>query len=96
MFEKVATPATAATVAVPPSVAPPGFAPIARVTFPAKPGVGLPLASSAVTTIGAMAAPAAVFAGCVETKSAAGAPAEMLNVVDVAGVSVPLDATMAV
>ena len=37
-----ATPSTAATVVVPPSVAPPGFAPSARETLPVKFASGLP------------------------------------------------------
>ncbi len=45
----VATPPTALTLTVPPSVEPPGFEPIASVTVPTKPGMGLLLASRAVT-----------------------------------------------
>src|SRR5712691_1572674 len=47
---KVATPATAATDAVPPSVPPPGLLPIARVTLPANPVATLPNVSHAVTS----------------------------------------------
>ena len=49
---KVATPATAATVVVPPSVAPLGFTPNPSVTFPVKPGTVLLNGSRAATTIG--------------------------------------------
>src|SRR2546425_11102523 len=44
----VATPLTAATVVVPPRVPPPGFAPIATVTFPEQAVTGVPRASPAV------------------------------------------------
>src|SRR2546425_1170062 len=47
--QKVATPATAATVAVPERAPPAGFVPIATVTSPVKPGTGLPAASLVVT-----------------------------------------------
>ena len=51
-------PPTAATVAVPPSVAPPGFPPSAIVTLPANPVLSRPSASSTRTTIaGAIDAP---------------------------------------
>src|SRR5947199_364593 len=64
--EEVATPATAATVAVPERAPPAGFAPIATVTAPVKPGTVFPRASRAVTcTAGVMAAPAGVLFGCV-------------------------------
>src|SRR3989475_7705083 len=62
---KVATPATAATDAVPPSVPPPGLLPIASVTLPANPVATLPNVSHAVTsTAGVMVAAAAVLVGC--------------------------------
>src|SRR5438093_1002543 len=64
--EKVATPATAATVAVPERAPAAGFVPIATVTAPVKPGTVFPRASRAVTcTAGVMAAPAGVLLGCV-------------------------------
>src|SRR5439155_8972099 len=47
--ENVATPLTAATVAVPASVPPLGFAPIATVTFPVNPVAVFPWPSRAVT-----------------------------------------------
>ena len=47
---KVATPAAAATVVVPPSVERPGLASIAKVTSPTKPVATLPNASRAWTT----------------------------------------------
>src|SRR5438094_9396871 len=73
--EKVATPATAATVAVPERAPPAGFVPIATVTAPLKPGTGFPPASNAVSrTAGAIAAPAVVLPGCtVKTSRVAGA-----------------------
>src|SRR2546422_6718485 len=62
---KVATPATAATDAVPPSLPPPGWLPIASVTLPANPVATLPNVSHAVTsTAGVMVAAAAVLVGC--------------------------------
>src|SRR5947199_271951 len=74
--EKVATPATAATVAVPERAPAAGFVPIATVTAPLKPGTGFPPASNAVSrTAGAIAAPAVVLAGCtVKASRVAGAP----------------------
>src|SRR5439155_25571277 len=65
-FAKVATPPTAVIVVVPDKVPPAGFAPIATVTAPVKPGTVFPRASRAVTcTAGVMAAPAGVLLGCV-------------------------------
>src|SRR5438034_1079389 len=73
--EKVATPATAAAVAVPERAPPAGFVPIATVTAPLKPGTGFPRASRAVTcTAGVMAAPAVVLLGCVVKASWAADP----------------------
>src|SRR5512134_2809170 len=69
-LEKEATPATAATVAVPESAPPPGFVPIATVTLPVKPVVGLPSRSRAVTrTAGVIGDPATVLVGCVVNAS---------------------------
>src|SRR5712692_3183690 len=63
--ENVATPPTAAMLAVPPSVPLPGFVPIATVTVPVNPVAVLPWASWAVTwTAGVMAAPAVALVGC--------------------------------
>ena len=64
-FEKVAIPATAATVVVPPSTPPPGFAAKPIVTFPLNPDSSRPIASSTrTTTPGAIATPATTFVGC--------------------------------
>ena len=60
----VATPPTAATVAVPESVAPPGLVPMASVTL-AELFTRLPTASCICTVIaGAMAAPDVELVGC--------------------------------
>src|SRR5258705_8848412 len=76
----VATPATAATVAVPESAAPPGFAPIARVTLPVNPLATLPCASRAVTrTAGVMTDPAVVVVGSTENASRVAAPGVTLH-----------------
>src|SRR6266566_4025460 len=81
----VATPALAATVAVPVSVPLPGFVPIASVTFPVNSVAVLLLASSAVTcTAGVIAAPADVVLGCTENTSCVAVPAVILNAVLVA------------
>src|SRR5437870_2103944 len=91
---KLATPATAATVAVPASVPPPGLAPIATVMFPVNPEAVLPCASWAVTcTAGVIPAPAAVVVGSAVNTSCVALPAVMLNAVDVGSVRPPLDAT---
>src|SRR6267143_5262249 len=80
--EKVATPALAATVAVPERVPPPGFVPIATVTFPVNPVAVLLLASSAVTcTAGVIAAPAVAVLGSTENTSCVAVPAVILNAV---------------
>src|SRR6266852_3913950 len=74
-LEKVATPETAATVALPESVPPPGFVPSATVTVPVKVGSVLPKPSSAVTcTAGVMDALAAVLLGCTVNTSCVAAP----------------------
>src|SRR6267143_3215526 len=87
-FAKLATPATAATVAVPPSVPPPGFVPSATVTVPVNPLAVLPSPSRAVTcTAGAIAAPAVVVVGCTVKTSCVAVPAVMLNAPLVAPVS---------
>src|SRR5439155_1120198 len=78
--EKVATPATAATVLVPDKVPVPGFVPIATVIFPVNPVAVLPLPSWAVTsTAGVIAAPAAVLVGSTLKTRAVAAAAVMLN-----------------
>src|SRR5439155_22699886 len=77
---KLTTPATAAAVAVPDNVPPPGLVPIATLTFPVKPAAVLPCASSAVTCIaGVIAAPAVAVVGCTAKKRYGAAPGEMLN-----------------
>src|SRR5439155_27212928 len=62
--ENVATPLTAATVAVPDSVPPPGLAPIATVMLPVNPVAVFPCPSWADTcTAGVMFGPATVMVG---------------------------------
>src|SRR5512134_3714183 len=86
---KVATPATAATLAVPSST--PmlgGLVPIATVMVPVKPVAVLPRASQAVTcTTGANVAPAAASLGSTVNTSMAGPPALIVKAADVAPVS---------
>src|SRR5207245_3480867 len=80
--EKVATPATAATVFVPDKVPVLGLVPIATVMFPVNPVAVLPLPSWAVTwTAGVIAAPATVFVGSTLTASAASVLHAPLHVV---------------
>src|SRR3989442_905845 len=63
-FANVATPETAAAVAVPESVPPPALGPSVTFTLPAKPVATLPSASWAVTcTAGGIAAPAGALVG---------------------------------
>ena len=78
--EKVATPLTAAIGPPPVSVPPPGFVPIARVTFPVNVVAVFPAASSAVTrTAGVIAAPAVVLLGDTVNTSWVGVTVVMLN-----------------
>src|SRR5947208_14027110 len=78
--EKVATPATAATVLVPDKVPVLGFVPIATVMFPVNPLAVLPPASWAVTsTAGVLAVAAVVALGCTQNTSCVAVPAVMLN-----------------
>src|SRR5436190_841275 len=78
--EKVATPATAATVFVPDRVPVLGFVPIATVMLPVNPVAVFPWPSWAVTwTSGVIAAPATVGVGCTENTSCVAVPAVMLN-----------------
>src|SRR5438046_1196303 len=80
--EKVATPATAATVLVPDKVPLLGFVPIATVMFPVNPAAVLPFPSWAVIwTAGVIAAPATVLVGSTLKTSAVAVPAVMLNAV---------------
>src|SRR2546428_12946877 len=84
-FEKVATPATAATVAAPDRVPPAGLLAMEIVTFPVKPVTVFPKESrAAIWTAGAITIPATVLAGCSAKASVATAPGVMLNAVDVA------------
>ena len=77
----MATPATAATLAVPSSTPPGGgFVPIATVVVPVKPVAVLPAASRAVTWIaGANGAPAAASPGWTVNASWVAAPEVMLK-----------------
>src|SRR5439155_19818612 len=78
--EKVATPATAATVLMPDKVPVPGFVPIATVTSPVNPVAVLPFPSWAVIwTAGVIAAPATVVLGSTLNTNAVAVPAVMLN-----------------
>src|SRR5438034_10837295 len=80
--EKVASPATAATVLVPDKVPVLGFVPIATVMFPVNPVAVLPFPSWAVTsTAGVIAAPAVVVVGCALNTNGVAVPAVMLNAV---------------
>src|SRR2546429_148601 len=79
-FANVATPETAAAVAVPESVPPPALGPSVTFTLPAKPVATLPSASWAVTcTAGVIAAPAVALVGWTLKTSTLGAPAAPLN-----------------
>src|SRR5207253_671794 len=81
--EKVATPATAATVLVPDKVPVLGFVPIATVMLPVNPVAVLPFPSWAVTsTAGVIAVAAVVVLGCTENTSCVAVPAVILNTVD--------------
>src|SRR5437588_13128484 len=76
----VATPAEAATVAVPVSVPLAGFVPIATVTGPVNPVAVFPCASCAVTcTAGVIAGPDARRLGCDENTRCVAVPDVMLN-----------------
>src|SRR2546423_12707158 len=78
--ENVATPATAATVAVPDKVPSPGLVPSAAVTLPLNPVAVLPSASRAVTcTAGAIVTPAVGLVGCTLNTRRLAAPAATLN-----------------
>src|SRR6267378_6287796 len=96
--ENVATPFTAATLVVPESVPPPGFAPSATVIVPVKPGTALPEASRAVTRTAAIVCPAWVDCGCVVNATfvaGGGGGAVMLNAALVAPVKPDAFATNA-
>src|SRR4051812_50014299 len=88
--EKVATPATAATVAVPDSVPAPGLLPMDTVTLAVELVTVLPNASCTATcTAGAMATPAVAFVGWTMKASLEAAAGLMLNADEVAPVSPP-------
>src|SRR5579872_2911551 len=72
--ENVATPATAATVAVPLSVPAEGFVPIAIAIMSVSLVTTLPLASSMLTAMEDIWLPAAVLPGCVVKTSCVGGP----------------------
>ncbi len=90
---KLATPFTAATVVVPPSVLPaPEVPPNATVTLPVNPGTAFPSGSSAVTwSAGASAAPAVAVVGCTVNPSWVAGPGVTSNAALVAAVSPPPD-----
>src|SRR5262245_45294777 len=95
-LEKLATPLTAATVAVPDSAPPPGLVPMATVTFAVELVTVLPNASCTATwTDGEMAAPAMALVGCTVNATLAAAAGVMLNPAEVAPVS-PADAAVSV
>src|SRR5438477_389157 len=78
--ENVATPETAATVAVPTSVPPAGFVAIATVTFPLNAVAVFPRASRAVAcTAGGNVAPAVAFVGRPVNTSWLAAPGVILK-----------------
>ena len=86
----VATPATAFTVAVPPSVPPPGFVPMAMVTGLVAVVTTFPCESSMVTwTAGEIEAPAATLLGWTVIMSFAAPPAFTVNALLVAAVKAP-------
>jgi hypothetical protein len=90
---KVATPATAAIVAVPDNVPAPGFVPIAMATE-AVDAVRLSLASNIRTVIaGLIAEPATALLGCWPNTSLVAVPGVILKVLDVAPVNTPLVAS---
>src|SRR6266853_302498 len=78
--EKLATPATAATVFVPDKVPVLGLVPIATVMFPVNPVAVFPFPSCAVIwTAGVIAAPATVLVGWTLKTSAVALAGVMLN-----------------
>src|SRR3954468_13924268 len=95
-FEKVATPLTAATVAVPDSAPPPGLVPMATVMLAEELVTVLLNASCTVTcTAGESDAPAVVLVGWVVKASLEAAAGLMLKEAEVAPVSAP-DAAVSV
>src|SRR5690348_372946 len=91
-----ATPFTAATVVVPVSVPPPGFAPSATVTLPVKPAAVFPDAPTAPTrTAAELAAPAVACPARAVNGGGLAAAATTVNVGEVAPVS-PVAAAVSV
>src|SRR5579859_4533008 len=87
-LEKLATPAVAATMAVPDSVPPPGLVPMATVMLAVELVTVLPNVSCTVTwTAGAIAAPAVALVGCTVKASCDAAAAPMLKAALVAPVN---------
>src|ERR1043165_7737894 len=87
-LENVATPLTAATVAVPDSVPPPGLVPMATVMFAVELVTVFPNASCTVTrTAGLSATPAVALGGWTEKASRFAAAGLMVNPAEVAPVS---------
>src|SRR5271169_1730688 len=78
--ENVATPFTAGTDTVPPSVPPDGFVPMATVIVFVAAGTTLPRESSTLTvTAGEIELPAVTLVGCTENTSLFGFPAVTLK-----------------
>src|SRR3954465_8543461 len=89
-LENVATPLTAAPVAVPDSVPPPGLVPIATVMLTTHRVTVLPKASCTVTcTAGLMALPPEAAVGCTVKASRLAPAGLMLNTDDVDRALVP-------
>ena len=94
--EKLASPAVAATVAVPDNVPLPGLVPIATVMLAVELVTVLPNESCTATcNAGAIAAPAVAFVGCTAKANWEAAAGVMLNALLVAPVNVP-DAAVSV
>src|SRR5436190_2075810 len=89
-LENVATPLTAAPVAVPDSVPPPGLEPIATVMLAAELVTTFPNESCTLTcAAGLIAAPAVVLFGCTVKASREAPAGAMLKAAEVAPVSAP-------
>src|SRR5512146_285000 len=86
-LENVATPLTAETIAVPDSVPPPGFVPMATEMLAVELVTVLPNASCTVTCTGAMDTPATVFVGWTVNASLLAAAKLMANADEVAPAS---------
>src|SRR3954464_1209235 len=89
-LENVATPLTAATVAVPDSVPPLGLKPMATVMLAAELVTTFPNESCTATcTAGLIAVPAVVLVGCTVKASREAPAGAMLKAAEVAPVSAP-------